>query len=90
MSQAKLTGKAPYSQYKELEQEGVNILFGDAGDLSQIPVDEAEIVYDNNAKALDVNKALIDAVKVGTLYCTKFAWLEPKMQNAADLAFRAL
>ena len=40
------------------------MLFGDASDLSQIPVDKAEIIYDNNAKALEANKDLIDAAKV--------------------------
>ncbi|KAK9813920.1 hypothetical protein WJX73_004793 [Symbiochloris irregularis] len=61
--QGKLSGKAPYSQYQALEKDGAKIIFGDVSDASQAPVDEADVVYDNNAKALDVNKSLIDAVK---------------------------
>lgn len=61
--------KDPFSQYQALKDQGVQIIFGDASDPAQIPIDAAEIVYDNNAKALDVNKGVINALKVRTGRC---------------------
>ncbi len=63
-TQAKLSKKAPFSEYASLEQQGATIVFGDPTDPASLPSDAFDIVYDNNAKELDKCKALIDHAKV--------------------------
>ena len=68
MRQSKLSKKAPYSQYSSLESEGVKVVFGNPEDKSALPEGKFDFIYDNNAKALEVNQGLIDLAKVNTLH----------------------
>ena len=62
--QAKLSKKGPYSQYAGLESEGVRVVFGNPEDRAALPTDKFDVIYDNNAKKLEVNQGLIDLAKV--------------------------
>ena len=62
--QSKLSKKAPYSQYSDLESEGVKVIFGSPEDKAALPDGKFDYIYDNNAKALEVNQGLIDLAKV--------------------------
>ena len=64
--QSKLSKKAPYSQYSDLESEGVKVIFGSPEDKAALPDGKFDYIYDNNAKALEVNQGLIDLAKVST------------------------
>lgn len=76
MDQAKITQKAPYSQYEKLAEEGVSIQWGDPADAAVLPDGPFDVVYDNNGKALDVCRAAIDKYKVCPApYCFKVAIL---------------
>lgn len=61
--EAKVTQKAPFSQYGKLAEEGVSVKWGDPADASVLPDGPFEVVYDNNGKALDVCRAAIDKYK---------------------------
>lgn len=71
--QAKLTKKGPYAQYKELEAEGVKVIFGSPEDTSALPGDKFDVIYDNNAKDLKVNQGLIDLAKVLSQLCYSYS-----------------
>jgi len=60
---AKSESKAPYSQYGDLESQGVSITWGDPIDPAALPEGPFHVVYDNNGKTLDVCKPAIDAFK---------------------------
>jgi hypothetical protein len=60
---AKLSAKAPFSQYASLK--GVKVQWGNPADAAALPDGPFDIVYDNNGKDLDSCKALIDKSKVG-------------------------
>ena len=62
--QGKVSKKAPYSQYSDLEKEGVTIVWGDPTSESDFPSDSFDIVYDNNGKSLDTCQPLINKFKV--------------------------
>lgn len=62
--QAKVSKKAPFSQYGSLESQGVAVRWGDPADSSTIPQGDFDVVYDNNGKTLEACKPLIDNFKV--------------------------
>ena len=63
-AQAKLSKKGPYAQYSQLESEGVKVVFGNPEDKAALPSEKFDVIYDNNAKKLEVNQVLIDLAKV--------------------------
>ena len=64
--QAKLTKKAPYSQYGALAGEGVTVAWGDPADTAALPSDSFDVVYDNNGKDMAACQPAIDHFKVWT------------------------
>jgi nucleoside-diphosphate-sugar epimerase len=61
--QAKQTAKAPFSQYKNLEQQGATVVWGNPADAGSIPDGDFDIVYDNNGKSMDACQPMIDHFK---------------------------
>ncbi|PSC72036.1 Chloroplast stem-loop binding of 41 kDa chloroplastic [Micractinium conductrix] len=59
--QAKLSAKAPFSQYASLG--GAQVVWGNPTDASSIPAGPFDVVYDNNGKDMDNCKPLIDHFK---------------------------
>jgi len=64
VTQGKSKGKAPFSQYDSLQQQGAKVHWGSPSDSSAIPSGDFDVVYDNNGKDLEACKPLIDAFKV--------------------------
>lgn len=60
--QAKLSGKAPFSQYSSLP--GLNVVWGNPADPAAIPSGWFDVVYDNNGKDMAACQPLIDHFKV--------------------------
>eukprot|EP00983_Pelagomonas_calceolata_P089895 1157357-Pelagomonas_calceolata.AAC.5 len=58
--QTKLSSKAPFSQYSQLERQGATVTWGSPTDPSTWPKGDFEVVYDNNGKDLESCKPLID------------------------------
>mmetsp|Transcript_1971 Transcript_1971/g.4448 ORF Transcript_1971/g.4448 Transcript_1971/m.4448 type:complete len:360 (+) Transcript_1971:37-1116(+) len=56
----KLSSKAPFSQYSQLERQGATVTWGSPTDPSTWPKGDFEVVYDNNGKDLESCKPLID------------------------------
>ena len=78
--QAKLTKKAPYSQYGALAGEGVTVAWGDPADTTALPSDSFDVVYDNNGKDMAACQPAIDHFKV----CAA-AWELPSGHHCASL-----
>lgn len=66
--QAKVSKKAPYSQYSDLEKEGATIVWGDPTSESDFPSDSFDVVYDNNGKSLETCQPLINKFKVAQTF----------------------
>jgi hypothetical protein len=60
--QAKLSKKAPFSQYSSVK--GLKVFYGDPADLSTYPEPDFDVVYDNNGKDLAACGPIIDACAV--------------------------
>lgn len=60
--QAKLSSKAPFSQYSSVR--GLKVHWGSPTDYNTYPEGPFDVVYDNNGKDMDSCKMLIDAAKV--------------------------
>jgi nucleoside-diphosphate-sugar epimerase len=58
---AKLTAKAPFSQYASLP--GLNVVWGNPADPAAIPSGWFDVVYDNNGKDMEACQPLIDHFK---------------------------
>lgn len=63
--QAKLSQKAPFSEYRHLW--GANVVYGDPTNPATYPEDYFDVVYDNNGKDLKTCKPLIDHFRVRLL-----------------------
>jgi len=61
--QAKLSGKAPFSQYAGLAERGASVVWGSPADPSCYPAGDFDVVYDNNGKDMEACQPLIDAYK---------------------------
>ncbi len=61
--QAKLSGKAPFSQYAGLAERGASVVWGSPADPSCYPDGDFDVVYDNNGKDMEACQPLIDAHK---------------------------
>ncbi len=67
--QSKLTKKAPFYKYNELESKGATIVWGDPTKPSTYPRGNFDVVYDNNGKDLASCQPLIDHFKVRSSTC---------------------
>jgi hypothetical protein len=67
--QEKLASKPPFSQYGELEKQGVQVTWGNPVDPKTFPQGKFDVVYDNNGKDLETCKPLIDHFQVPNIAC---------------------
>lgn len=61
--EAKISKKAPFNQYPELQKAGAKVVFGDPTKPYTYPREKFDVVIDNNGKDLDSCKPLIDHYK---------------------------
>jgi hypothetical protein len=66
--EAKLSAKAPFSQYASLD--GAQVVWGSPADPSSYPEGSFDVVYDNNGKKMDDCQPLIDHFKVWITACS--------------------
>ena len=64
-----MTKKPPYNEYDKLPSEGIEVIWANPSDTSSYPQGDFDVIYDNNAKTLETNQALIDHYKVSATAC---------------------
>lgn len=86
--QSKLSKKAPFYKYNELESKGATIVWGDPTKPSTYPRGSFDVVYDNNGKDLASCQPLIDHFKVRTFTCNLLLWTRRHLGRALGLHSR--
>ena len=77
--QAKLSGKAPFSQYSSLP--GLNVVWGNPADPAAIPSGWFDVVYDNNGKDMEACQPLIDHFQVKPAGLRAVAWASQRVAS---------